>query len=38
VHLPARVTEWCGSADRLAARIPLLRAAADHRLLIFVRK
>ena len=37
VQLPARVTRWCGAADRRLARVPLLRAAADHRLLIFLR-
>ena len=38
VALPRRVVETLGALDRGLARLPLLRAAADHRLLIFVRK
>ena len=37
VALPRRVVEALGALDRGLARLPLLRAAADHRLLIFVR-
>jgi hypothetical protein len=29
---------WCGVLDRALAGVPLLRAMADHRLFILVRK
>ena len=38
VPLPAPPVRLCSAADRVLARVPLLRALADHRLLIFVRK
>jgi ubiquinone/menaquinone biosynthesis C-methylase UbiE len=38
VSLPARLVALLNALDRLFARLPLLRALADHRLLIFVRK
>ena len=38
VPLPAPLVRLCSAADRVLARVPLLRALADHRLLIFVRK
>lgn len=38
VALTQRVVQTLGALDRGLARLPLLRAAADHRLLIFVRK
>jgi len=38
VPMPAPLVRLCAAADRLLARLPLLRALADHRLLILVRK
>lgn len=38
VHLPSAVVRVLGAIDRVAARLQVLRALADHRLLIFVRK
>ena len=38
VKLPAFLVNRCAAIDRLLARIPLLKALADHRLLLFVRK
>ena len=38
VHLPASVIRCLAVCDRLLARLPLVRAAADHRLFILVRK
>jgi ubiquinone/menaquinone biosynthesis C-methylase UbiE len=38
VPMPARLVRWCSILDRALARVPLLRAMADHRLLILVRK
>jgi ubiquinone/menaquinone biosynthesis C-methylase UbiE len=38
VRMPARLVRWCSALDRMLARVPLLRALADHRLLIFVRR
>jgi len=38
VSLPARLVAMLNALDRVFARLPLLRALADHRLLIFVRK
>jgi ubiquinone/menaquinone biosynthesis C-methylase UbiE len=38
VHLPAFVVGCFAACDRLLARLPLLRAIADHRLLLLVRK
>ena len=37
VRMPGRLVAWCSMLDRLLAPVPLLRALADHRLLIFVR-
>ena len=38
VPLPGPAVRILGAMDRALARLPLLRAAADHRLLLFVRK
>lgn len=38
VPLPAPLVRLCAALDRVLARLPLLRALADHRLLILVRK
>lgn len=38
VGMPGWMVRWCSVLDRTLARVPLLRAMADHRLLIFVRK
>jgi len=38
VHLPASLVRMASLLDRALAAIPLLRAAADHRLFILVRK
>ena len=38
VRLPDSVVRFCGWLDRELFRLPLLRAMADHRLLILVRK
>jgi ubiquinone/menaquinone biosynthesis C-methylase UbiE len=37
VRLPGPLVRLCGLLDRALARLPLLRALADHRLLILVR-
>jgi len=37
VSMPGWLVSWCSALDRVLARLPLLRAMADHRLLIFVR-
>ncbi len=38
VPMPGPMVRWCGILDRALAGVPLLRAMADHRLLILVRK
>jgi SAM-dependent methyltransferase len=38
VSLPDRLVGWLNKIDFAVARLPFLRALADHRLLIFVRK
>jgi glyoxylase-like metal-dependent hydrolase (beta-lactamase superfamily II) len=38
VKLPAAVIRVLSACDRLLARLPLLRALADHRLFVLVRK
>jgi ubiquinone/menaquinone biosynthesis C-methylase UbiE len=38
VKLPARAVAWLAELDTVLARVPLLRAMADHRLYIMVRK
>ena len=38
VRLPASAVRYLSACDRLLARMPLLRAMADHRLFILVRK
>ena len=38
VRLPAPMVGLCAMLDRMLAGVPFLRALADHRLLIFVRK
>jgi ubiquinone/menaquinone biosynthesis C-methylase UbiE len=38
VRMPARLVRWCSILDCALAPIPPLRAMADHRLLILVRK
>jgi ubiquinone/menaquinone biosynthesis C-methylase UbiE len=37
VQMPGWLVRWCSILDRMLAGIPLLRALADHRLLIFKR-
>ena len=37
-RMPGLPTRWCSVLDRGFASLPILRACADHRLLIFVRK
>ena len=38
VRLPAAILRVCAAADRWLADIPILRAMADHRLIVLVRK
>ena len=38
VKLPAALVHVLAACDRLLTRLPLLRALADHRLLLLVRK
>lgn len=38
VGMPAWLVRWCAALDRVLARVPGLRAMADHRLLIFERR
>jgi ubiquinone/menaquinone biosynthesis C-methylase UbiE len=38
VKLPARLVSFLGACDEWLARVPLLRALADHRLFVLVRK
>ncbi|HLK65985.1 MAG TPA: methyltransferase domain-containing protein [Bryobacteraceae bacterium] len=38
VRMRGGIVRWCSFLDRALARLPLLRALADHRLLILVRK
>jgi ubiquinone/menaquinone biosynthesis C-methylase UbiE len=37
VRMPGWLVRWCSALDRALCRVPMLRAMADHRLLIFVR-
>jgi len=38
VKLPARVVQALAACDRVLAGLPLVRALADHRLFVLVRK
>jgi len=38
VKLPSALVGYLAACDRLLARLPLLRALADHRLFLLVRK
>jgi len=38
VRMPSHLARLCSGLDRAFASLPILRACADHRLLIFVRK